>query len=501
MFKKIKLFTLLLILFLTIGISCSEKMIDIPPVNPSEADYFKTEPQFTAAVFGVYARLTDLYNFNTGTGSNFLPITFLPGDDVTVTGQNAFEHFSQLEPSNGRISNYWTKIYQMVGRANIVLAKIATEQGVYKTAGLKNTHTGEALFLRGYAFYLLWNSFAKAPVVTERVASTSELNQPESKGTELLDQAIKDFGDAAGLLPASWGANDRGRVSKNSANGFLGKCLVFRGTEKKAAADFTAAIAAFNAITGVALVPNFGDNFAYDTENNGESLFEFQASQPGFDNVWLPNEFDGAVGTMSGYWGFFYTGNNHNNDNINFIATNKLYNKFDAADPRRDLTVNATKALIKYTRKDVNSQSGVGSINNARILRYADVLLLKAEAILQSNGSTAEAIGLINQVRTRARNMVAGGTVPANLSTAQTDKTVIMQWIMDERLVELAAEGQRWYDLTRWHRAGYITLSNAFFDPVNAAVMAFTAPKHLLLPIPLSETDKNPNVVGNNPGY
>src|SRR6478735_10785536 len=143
MFKKIKIFTLLLILFLTIGISCSEKMIDIPPVNPSEADYFKTEPQFTAAVFGVYARLTDLYNFNTGTGSNFLPITFLPRDDVTVTGQNAFEHFSQLEPSNGRISNYWTKIYQMIGRANIVLSKIAAEQGVYKTGGLKNTHTGE----------------------------------------------------------------------------------------------------------------------------------------------------------------------------------------------------------------------------------------------------------------------------------------------------------------------------------------------------------------------
>ncbi len=500
MFKIIKISACLLAV-LTLSITCSEKLIDIPPVNPTEQDYFKTELEFTRGVFGVYARLTDLYNFNTGTGSVLIPIYFLPGDDVTVTGQNAFEHFSQLDPTNGRGDRYFNRLYQLIGRANTLLEKIAQETGVYSTPGLKDAHKGEALFLRGFAFYCLWNSFGKAPVVTERVTTTAELFQPESKGTELLDQAIKDFTDASGLLPDTWAAGDRGRVTKNSANGFLGKTLVFRGTEKKAAADFTAAIAAFNKITGISLVTNFADNFAFDTENNGESLFEFQASTSAGDNVWLPNEFDGAIGTMSGYWGFFYKGNNHNNDNINFIATNKLVSAYDTADPRRNLTLDTAKTLVKYTQRDKNSNSGVGSVNNARILRYGDVLLLKAEAIIQSGGSAAEAIGLINQIRTRARNMVAGGTVPANFPTTQTDKTIIMQWIMDERFRELAAEGQRWFDLTRWHRAGYITLTNTFFDPANTAAMNFSAPKHLLLAIPLSEMDRNPNIIGNNPGY
>ena len=500
MFTKIKIgVCLLAILFL--GITCSEKFIDIPPVNPTEQDYFKTEGEFTRGVFGVYARLSDLYNFNGGTGNVIYPISFLPGDDVTVTGQNPFEHFSQLDPTNGRSDRYFNRLYQLIGRANTLLQKIAEESGVYSTVGLKDAHKGEALFLRGFAFYSLWNSYGKAPVVTERVTTTAQLTQPESKGTELLDQAIKDFTDASGLLPASWSTGDRGRVTKNSANGFLGKALVFRGTEKKAVADFTAAIQALNKITGVSLITNFADNFAFDTENNNESLFEFQASTSAGDNVWLPNEFDGAIGTMSSFWGFFYKGNNHNNDNINFIATTKLINAFDPKDPRLALTLDTAKTLVKYIQRDKNSNSGVGSINNPRILRYADVLLLKAEATLQSGGSTADAIDLINQIRSRARAMVAGGTIPANFPTTQTDKATIMQWIMDERFRELAAEGQRWFDLTRWHRAGYITLTNTFFDPTNATAMNFSAPKHLLLPIPLSEMDRNPNIVGNNPGY
>ena len=100
-------------------------------------------------------------------------------------------------------------------------------------------------------------------------------------------------------------------------------------------------------------------------------------------------------------------------------------------------------------------------MNNYRILRFADVLLLKAEAVLQSGGSTSDAIGYINQVRTRARLFRPAGVEPANFSTAETDKTKIMQWIMDERFRELAGEGQRWFDLRRWHMQGIISLDNA----------------------------------------
>jgi hypothetical protein len=115
---------------------------------------------------------------------------------------------------------------------------------------------------------------------------------------------------------------------------------------------------------------------------------------------------------------------------------------------------------------------------------------------VQSNGSTAEAIDLINQVRTRARGT---GTEPANFNTAETNRTTIMQWIMDERLRELAGEGQRWFDLRRWHLQGIINLNSAFFSS-NTTGTSFQAPKHLYFPIPTSETDVNPNVKQNE-GY
>lgn len=280
----------------------------------------------------------------------------------------------------------------------------------------------------------------------------------------------------------------------------LGKSLVFRGSATKSTADFTAALTALGKITGVSLVANFNDNFAWNTENNSESLFEFQASQAfGFDNVWLDNDFDNAVGALSIYWGFYSNNGTGQGGRSRYFGTTKLLNSYAAADPRGDSTLNpADRTVRKYVSRDRLSPSGVASINNYRILRYADVLLLRAEALVQSGGSTSEAVGYINQVRARARAMGAGAE-PANFATAETDRTRIMQWIMDERLRELAAEGQRWFDIRRWHMQGIITLSNAFFSS-NSAAISFQAPKHLYFPIPNSEIDVNPNV-RQNMGY
>jgi starch-binding outer membrane protein, SusD/RagB family len=500
--RKFKLYSLFLAGLLAIGLACNKNSLNVPPVNATEADYFKTEAEFDKAVLGVYARLTDLYNHNVGT--HMQPLYFLPGDDVTRTGNDAFEHFATLNASNGNSSRFYQMNYQIIGRANLVLQKLNEEKGVYTNTALKNTHKGEVLFLRGWAFFNLWIYYGKAPIVTERITAIANLYPPESKGTELLDQSVLDLSEAASLLPASWPAAQRGRVTANSANGMLGKVLVFRATVNKAMADFTAAITAFNKLSSLSLVPNFADNFDANKENNAESLFEFQASTAGGDNIWLPNEFDGAIGTMSAYWGYFYEGNTRSNNNINYLATAKLMNAFNPADPRFALTISTAstsgKQLIKWSKNDLTGGNGNSSANNPRILRFADVLLLKAEAILQSNGSTAEAIGLINQVRTRVRNMVAGGTTPADYSIAETNKTTILTWIMNERFIELAAEGHRWPDLKRWHLAGYISLNNVFFDPINASAMSFSAPKNLVFPIPLSEIDRNKNIT-QNPEY
>ncbi|MFZ5970274.1 MAG: RagB/SusD family nutrient uptake outer membrane protein [Bacteroidota bacterium] len=479
--------------------SCDEDNVDLDPTGVTEQAYFSEEIEFERAVFGAYAKLSDFYWYNASQFNCVQPVTLLPGDDVTTTAQEEFEDFAGLNPGSGRIAYFYTAIYQLIARSNVVLEK--NEQvaaGIYKTAGLKEAHRGEALFLRAYGHYLLWNLFGTAPVRTQRLASLADAKPGSSTGTALLDQAITDLTEAATLLPSSWSDINRGRITANAANGLLGKCLVFRATVSASNADYTAAIAAFDKISGVSLVPQFDDNFAADTENNAESLFEFQASQAfGGDNPWLPNDFDNPIGALSVFWGF-YDGHWSLFGKAPFIATQKLANMYEPDDPRKSLTLNAGNlAIRKYVTRDRLNQPGQSSVNNPRILRLADVLLLKAEALVESGGATAQAIDLINQVRARARG---AGVSPANRDNTVSDRAVIRQWIMDERLMELAGEGQRWFDLRRWALGGKLSLNNDFFSSANPGQMAFSAPKHLNFPIPTVETDVNPNITQNT-GY
>jgi hypothetical protein len=501
-FNILKIAILIIGAVVFINLSCNKSHLDLLPHGPTEQSYFTQESDFTKAVLGIYAKMNDLFWFNGGAGSSTISIFILPGDDITTNNSTEeFEQFGPLEPSSGRVNYFYATWYQLIYRANVVIQKTAeVADGIYTTPGLKAYHEGEAYFLRGFAFFYLWNYFGTSPLDTVRITSSDQFTPPGTTGTQLLDQAISDFQLASQLLPVSWDEANRGRATQNSAYGMLGKSLVFRASATNNSPDYTEAIAAFNKISGVDLTANFEDNFSVNTENNNESLFEYQSTQAfGFNNVWLSNDFDNAVGNLSVYWGFY-----DNNFSLfgasPYFATTKLLNAYDAADPRRDITLNPDDRTVrKYVTDNKIDQSGVGSVNNPRLLRYADVLLLKAEATLQSGGSTEAAINLINQVRTRARNMVAGGNAPANYSTAETNKTTIMNWIINERLLELAGEGQRWIDLRRWQMQGIINLDNNFFSS-NTSTMSFQSPKHLNLPIPNSEVDVNPNVAQNQ-GY
>ncbi len=502
---------LAVIVFIVSVTSCNDSFLSGPkPQGPTEEDFFKTQDDFERTVYGIYAKMNGWYAWNGGVqgvnGGNTPNFTMwtLPGDDATTTAGGPYaapEAFGTLQASNEVVGRFYNVAYEIVSRANVLLEAQADEQGVYQTPGRKDAHKGEALFLRAYAFFNLWNFFGTAPLITFRVRETSEAYLPPSQGTQLLDQAITDLREAVTLLPDSWDDANIGRVTKNSARGMLGKVLVFRGTVNDAAADFTDAIQSFDQITGASLVADFSDNHAFDTENNSESLFEYQASQPSFDNIWLPDEFNTTDGTMStASYTAYENINNFGYGGAQTVATQKLVDMFDPGDPRLPLTVDpVTREVRKYVLRDQKNQVGASSVNNPRILRYADVLLLKAEAIIRSGGSTATAIGLINQVRARARNM-GGGAEPADFNTGETSEDVIKQWIRDERFRELAfEEANRWWDVRRWAMAGEITLNNAFFDSDNAN-FNFEYPTNLNFPIPLSELERNPEM-HQNEGY
>jgi len=498
---------------LIILVACEERL-DKDPLGDTEVVFFTTQDAFDRGVQGIYAKLTDWYWFNANNPIH--ECWLLPGDDLTSRGDYPHETFAALSPAHGRQSTFYQVSYHLINRANVMLQKIAEEDGVYLDVGMKDIHKGEALFLRALAFYRLWSFFGTSPVVTERIMGLGEeTKQPGSSGTEMLDQAIADLTEAAELLPAkgTWEDKFIGRATKDAANGLLGKCLVTRACYGGGNADYGAAITAFNKISSnTALAPHFLDNFDALNENNVESLFEFQASNaPNFENIWLGNDFNQQIGAMGAYWGFFYdswTWWTH----TPFVPTQKLMDAFEAGDPRAGHTFRSNGGdnfngweFAKYTWRNLEGDVS-SSLNNPRILRYADVMLLQAEAELWA-GSAANALDLVNQVRKRARESVPD-TIPVSAFPADL-ASVTMEDIMHERFVELAGEeGQRFLDLKRWHNAGYINLGNWTKEDWGPSLREdFTFSKwfsdtegKMLYPIPLAEIDLNPNV-SQNKGY
>lgn len=502
-----------MILFFT---AACNKGLEVKPTKELESDYFNSEERLQSGVGSVYAKLTDLYTYNANAPCQRLWL--LPGDDLIANNPNPLDNFSGLNGSNSDINYVWGALYEVVNRANTMLEKVEENASVYVTNGLKDANKGELLFLRGWCFYNLWSWWQKAPVQTERLVGYGpHLNLPPSNGLQLLDTAINDMHNAAALLSASWPTNQTGRVTKDGAYGMLVKLYVTRADyNSKNTDDYGKALEAFASISASRqLRVQYGENFDYRFENNSESLFEFQASQSGAENPWLSNDFGFGVGSMGAYYQFFE--NSWTNQGTLVVPTEKLINAFDPLDPRRNASFkqvadaawafNDGYKFIKYTPDGGGIYGGIASINsinNYRILRLADVKLLASEAFLQT-AQPEKALEQINDIRARARKSTTDGSespAPAALTT------VTMTDIMQERYVELAGEANiRWDDLRRWHAAGFINLANwtltDFGFAPDYSSFKFNAGTHLLMPIPTTELDNNPNMLesGQNPGY
>lgn len=157
-------FACVMVLLIT---SCS-KRLDIKPTAELENDYFDSEIRLQEGVGACYAALTNLYGPMLNDGGGIHEILLLPGDDVTNqdAGRGATEAFSGLNSSTWQVSILWSRMYQMIYRCNFILEKLDEDEvkAVYKTAGLHDINKGEALFLRAWCFYRLWDFFRKAPL-------------------------------------------------------------------------------------------------------------------------------------------------------------------------------------------------------------------------------------------------------------------------------------------------------------------------------------------------
>jgi len=517
--------------FLICVFSGCEKSLDIDPTSELESTYFQSEERIQRGVGSVYAAITNIYSPQLNDATQHA-LWLLPADDLTFDGTgNPFETFSGLEGSNSLVEGMWKRLYVIVGRCNFILNKIEDPgvSSVYENAWLKDANTGEMLFLRSWAYYKLWDWFRKAPIQDERITTIADAILPPSSGFEMLDDAITNLESAATLLPEAWDSKNLGRVTKDGAYGLLVKCYVLRACyNDRSTEDYSKAISAFTKISDSRQLVSFGENFDYRTENNTESLFEFQAGHgPIADNPWLDNDFGLGV-CQNGAFYHMFDGHWTTYSSCIFGPTQKLINAFELGDPRMAETVSDSMDnvggswswvipqwdkfngyhFVKYVngpRGDCHETMFIAStMNNPRILRLADVKLAVAEAYL-ATGSTNDALIQVNDVRRRARQSTPDGVespVPADLTS------ITMNDIMNERFVELAGEeGHRWTDLRRWHVAGYIDLgswtSEDFGFPYGAEIFEFDLNKNLLYPIPTSELERNPDMAisGQNPGY
>lgn len=529
----------------------TEKFLNTQPLGElTGSTFYQSEEDFEAATLGPYSTMLNLTydQFGLGWWNGFL----IPDDDVQFRDPNNGNDFFNWTSGNGDFSWVWLTAYKGIMRANIVIQQLPDAQDFADEAN-KARYEGEARFMRAWWYFLLARNWGNVPILTEVVSSVEAATVGNSSSGEVWDLIETDLDFAANNLPDSYSADQTGRATRYAALALLGKVELFRAQWFGDNAKYGEAIGHLQQVVNsgqFSLEPDYGANFRTETENNAESIFEVQHTVGDNINAWGPTDL--GYGAAGHAWPIyvspacFYdaTGGHcapnawgHGYGQIDI--TQSLIDEFEPSDPRYYYTMYSTGETYAWTTYnfdwDNSHTSGVEqwsrtahtpakydrpfdpnrypnnlSTDNLRIIRYSDVLLMLAEAELLG-GTAGNAVGLVNQVRQRARGSYAfacvdgtssdwgdctGTTAPAG--TLPDLATVTFADIMHERRVELALEVHRYDDLVRWHRAGLINIPTdiewGYTDNDN------WSETNLLKPIPQEELDLNPNLT-QNPGY
>ncbi len=483
---KMKLLkTALCALAILFTVSCKDSFLNLQPISSAASgNFYKTAADMNVALNAAYAALhesgisKDSYVFGEISSDNTYPVA-----SGSVTNQDEFDRF-YIRTTNPFIAERWNHGYNAISRINTVLEKIVP---IEMDEQLKKRYVAEAKFLRAFVFFELVRTFGDIPLVTKTL--TSSLSEAYDYGRDasatVYAQIETDLSEADPDLPISYTGANIGRVTRGAAKALLGKVLL---TQRK----FPQAAAKLKEVIDLNVYDIVSYPAAFDpTQKNGkEAVFEIQfAAGMGLGNPW-PNTF---------------APQNSGNAVINFggAGTNRptqdLIDAYEAGDVRRDFSlatsyVNASGQTIQdvHVRKyRFNPAQNNDNGNNIPIIRYADVLLMYAEC-LNEQGFVAggEAFTLLNRIRVRAGLGEKGAAdIP--------DQAAFRLAMEQERRVEFAFEGHRWFDLIRTGRA--ITVINSKAADIN--LVAPITQNNMVFPIPQSQIDINRNKIEQNPGY
>ncbi|MEO0470741.1 MAG: RagB/SusD family nutrient uptake outer membrane protein [Bacteroidota bacterium] len=482
-------------LLLLMNWSCSESFLETTDRNNinSESFYSNAEEMIQA----VNATYGGLQNQGLYQRSVFFMLDFSANEGAAT--QNTQQDPQQLLDytwgnTNVHIVQFWRDNYLTIGRANTVLDQLPGVENI--DAAIAARIEGEAKFLRGLAYLNLVQNFGGVPLrLSENEDSKVLANFPASNADEVYAQVESDLTFAKNNLPqaSAYDPSDRGRATAGAAQALLGRALVYQEKWSQAETELRAVVNSgeYELISLDDLILQFNGQ----AELSAESLFEVQ-----FENGQGEGGAPWAVDVNTG-WGGNTEGTFRPKEYgvpsfYNCRAAQSLIDAFEPNDPRLNAFFYSDGSDLRGTpydfatfsygvRKYADETPGAAAplddgFVNAVVIRYAEVLLLLAEA-LHNQGNDADAVGFINEVRRRAD---PGGTILADREASGD----VRQFIIDERQVELCFELHRRIDVVRWGLGSDVFGSK------------FITGRHELFPIPQQELDTNTEMT-QNPGY
>jgi hypothetical protein len=497
--------------------NCSEDFLSTPSLTQPAGDQpFNSVNDVHLALNGVYSVLQS----NSMYGGNLNGFQGYPGYDGL--GDNAFNQYKweglgifmegSLTPASGPVLSHWNDLYQGISRVNLVISKLNQVEGGDLTPEQVNELLGQAYFLRALFNFNLAVYFEDAPLITEP-QTIADSYVPKNTYEEITAQIVEDLTFASQNLPTSHPSELYGYATRGAALALFARVQLYNGNHNgpNGVLELTDEILGL----GYSLHPDYAALFTPENETSSEVVFSVRFKRElGFSNG---ETFSATyLGTpkvdlrpMPNLVNSYYDINGQPVADVSALPTNQR-------DPRANATIffdgdvflvdigrfygvgpvakgPTGFAMKKYIRKNEADEEGVRSFNAGSqdfyVIRYADVLLMRAEAMAET-GDIPGATALVNQVRARV-GMPSVESVEGAVSQAE-----MIDIVRHERRVELALEGLRFMDLKRWGEVEE-AFNRAIADPVGPYNPLYQGRKSEVFPIPQSELDVNPNLVQN----
>ena len=492
--------------------SCGENYLNVLPEDKiTSAIFWKNESDVELAINGIYAMLRDLAIYGYGPGmdartANAYQWAYWEGDYQSVGN-------GSLTPSSAYVGDHWTACYGMIYRANYFLANIDKAS---LAEDKKNIYIGEAHFLRGVAYSLLADDYGGAPLMTSVMSVDSANMLKRASQEETWNQAISDYNIAIENLPVV--ASQPGQATMGAALGMEMRAYLYQNKYP----EVLTVISRIDSLSKYHLFHSYKGLFQEENEDNEEVMFDVQymagpnGQGSSFDARYKPL----TIGDVD-----LYGGSNSVSPIQNLVDAYETINgspidpahPYENRDPRLDFTIlrpgayyegllypvdvkNHTGQKVGFGWRKYTIEKPViynqGSLNFI-VLRYADVILAKAEALIETGGNVDDAVALINNIR-EGRDDVKISPLPMGMSRDAARKA-----LRHERRVEFAGEGLYWADIRRWNIGPEIyplEIRGADGSLVEVKFPDGYNSKYNLLPIPDQELSMDPNLT-QNPGW